>query len=248
MFISTRLCCSNCMPVLLILGILFVISLSGCSTSSVYYVSKVTADTYGSLDEELGDRLRVYVKPENWYVVSSTFSPLYIPLVSAKEESFASFYYREHLGAYAKPIEEGLNYFIVELIIDSYGDEISIDFSSLNLIRENNVKVSAEKWHAQDAWVSPALEVVGDELGVGIKCLHIRDFALMRPVTDAVVEIHSEIPTCFILRYPIPPIHPSENFSFEIGNLRIKDSTVSPIKLDFEGELGHESSGYRLGP
>ncbi len=229
--------------------VLFVIVVSSmsCGTWGEYYVSQETSSDGNERSQNI-DGVDIYVIPHNRYEIESNFSPWYVPLVPTEGKGYQSYYYYEELGSYSKPLKDNLDYFMVELLVNPYVNAVSIDVSSLQIVRESGAVVNPERFHLSEAWVLPKMRGKAISLEPGeISCLHLQSFDKMTPITVARRE-EIKAPTCFLLKYPIAPVHPSEKFSFIIGEAAQNTIPISPVEIKFAGEKIKEFSGYRMGP
>jgi len=161
---------------------------------------------------------------------------------------FESYYYFDELGKYKKTRKDAPDFFIVEFIIDPRGNNVSVAVDSLAVIRKAGSSVKPEQWHLNEAWIHPSKRGTGLELTPNeVACLHLRSFMEMNSVkSDERVNIR--VPTCILLRYPITPIYPGENFAFMAESVFLNGDPITPVRVEFKGEKVRSFTGYMLGP
>jgi len=223
---------------------LIIFSLAGCGSSFQYLVSEEIGRSGGESNHS-NNGINIYVIPQNRYELASTFAPGYIPLFPQDGRGFRSYYYFEEPGSYSKPLKSSLDYFIVELYINSYINNLTVDTSSLRIIRDKGIVLKPDSWHISAAWIRPnmrgkAQSLPSSEMG----CVALEAFRQMLPIESA-RKIEVTRPTCIVLRFPMLPIYPAENFSFFIDGLVMNEVPLSPIEIMFSGKTKSHFVGYR---
>lgn len=202
------------------------ISLIGCAGYDVDYVSTSENNINARLELVSG---HILLRPHNQFAVGGSISIAYVPVIPYKEGHFSSPYYSKR--GYYSDTQRDISFFIVEAFVLSSDYQTKIDVSSMYIDDGKNLVSPIGYWKTSEQGGETLCK---DPRSVGQHLIN------SEPVTSLPLLIEAGYTLCLILKYPMAPIHPTKNFSFEIGKIWVDGRLMSKSRIDFVGTKNFE--------
>lgn len=148
--------------------------------------------------------------------------------IEAKDLIYDPTYYR-----YTRVADTG--YFLVELLVAPYGKEVTVDFTTVELKTPSASLRPSRYYIVEPRYGAGRLTRLADH-GLFPLCRAVREpsYSIINPIDSTPpsdvhqpVRLQSGLEHCFVIRFDVPPPHPTSSFAIEAPVLTVDGKPVA---------------------